>query len=198
VINISLPVDGMIGYWNIRFKIGKSMRYKKIRHFRFLLVILLGLFSGCWLVQQESVGNGSSLAELLRNGVYGTRTLQKSSATWITNHTALEHVYSALNKRQLKDGEALPDIDFETYGVLFLEMGQKPTGGYAIDFTPSLSRVIDKQAVISISWNTPEKGVLLTQAVTSPFMLLKIYRADIISIAVLNQDEQPLFEIPIK
>jgi len=174
------------------------MRYKKIRHFRFLLVILLGLLSGCWLTQQESAGNDSIPAELLRSGVYGSRTLQDSSATWITNRKALEAVSSALSKRQIKDGEVLPDIDFERYGVLYLEMGQKPTGGYSIDFIPSLSRMIDKQAFIRISWNTPKEGVLLTQAVTSPFMLLKIRRAHITSIVVLNQDEQPLFEIPIE
>jgi hypothetical protein len=174
------------------------MRYKKIRHFRFLLVILLGLLSGCWLTQQESAGDSSNPVELLRSGVYGARTLRKSSAAWITNHTALKHVYSALNKRQLKDGETLPNIDFNTCGVLFLEMGQRPTGGYSIDFTPSLSRVVDKQAIIHVSWNTPEEGVLLTQAVTSPFMLLKIHRVDIASIAVLDQNEQPLFEIPVK
>jgi len=174
------------------------MRYKKIRLFRFLLIILLGLLSGCWLTQKESVGNGSNPAELLRNGVYGTRTLRESSATWITNRATLEQVYSALNKRQLKDIEILPNIDFDQYGVLFLEMGQRPTGGYSIDFTPSLSHVVDEQAVISISWNTPEDGVLLTQAVTSPFMFLKICRVDIVSIAVLDQGEQPLFEIPVK
>ena len=173
------------------------MRYNKIRHFRFLLVILLGLLSGCCLTQQESTGDSSHPIELLRSGVYGARTLQDSSATWITTRAALEHVYSALGKRQLKDSVALPDIDFDTYGVLFLEMGQRPTGGYSIDFTPSQSCVVDKQAVIITSWNTPEEGVFLTQAVTSPFMLLKIRRIDIVSIAVLDQNEQPLFEIPM-
>ena len=174
------------------------MRLLSFRYFQFILIILLGPLSGCWLTQQKSAGDSSNPVELLRSGVYGSRTLQDSSATWITNRTVLEHVYSALNKRYLKGGVALPDIDFDTYGVLFLEMGQRPTGGYSIEFTPSQSRVVDKQAVIIISWNTPEEGVFLTQAVTSPFILLKFRRVHITSIAVLDQNEQLLFEIPVK
>ena len=174
------------------------MRILIFRCFRFLLVVLFGLLSGCWLTQHESIGAQSNPAELLRKGVYGSCTLYDASGSWVTNPMALENIYAALNKRQLKDGVVLPNIDFEKYGVLFLEMGQRPTGGYTIDFSPSLSRVIDKQAIIKISWNMPQEGLLLTQAVTSPFILLKIYRADITSIIVVDQNEKILFEIPVR
>ncbi len=103
-----------------------------------------------------------------------------------------------MNKRQLKDSEVLPDIDFDVYGVLFLEMGQKPTGGYSIDFNPSLSRVVDKQAVIQYFLEYSGGRRIIDPGSDKPFHMLKIYRADITSIAVLNQDEQPLFEIPDK
>ncbi len=174
------------------------MRNTIFRYFRFLLIILLGLLSGCLLTQQDSAGDGSKPAELLYSGVYGTRTMHGPSALWITNRLDLEQVYSNLNKRHLKDAVAPPDIDFDVYGVLFLEMGQKPTGGYAIDFSPSLSRVIHKQAVINIFWKVPDEGVLLTQTVTSPFMLLKVQRVGRTSIRVIDQVEHPLFEISIK
>ncbi len=174
------------------------MRILIFRCFRFLLVVLLGLLSGCWLTQHESIGANSDPAELLHKGVYGSRTLYDASASWVTNPIALENTYAALNKRQLKDAVVLPNIDFEKYGVLFLEMGQRPTGGYTIDFSPSLSRVIDKQAIIKISWNMPQEGLLLTQAVTSPFILIKVDRANITSIIVVDQNEKLLFEIAIR
>jgi hypothetical protein len=161
-------------------------------------MILLGLLSGCWLVQQEPSAAGSNPAELLNKGVYGSRTLHDASATWITDRMALEEVYSALNKRQLKNDETLADMDFEAYGVLFLEMGQQQTGGYTIDFVPSLSRVVNGQAVIKILWNTPNEGAYVTQAMTSPFMLLKINLAGITSIRVVDRDEETLFEIPLQ
>ena len=168
-----------------------------LRSFRLFLVLLLGLLCGCWLTQKESAGDGFQPAELLHSGVYGTRTLQEPSATWITNRTALERVYSALNKRQLPNDDRLPNIDFDTHGVLFLEMGQRPTGGYAIHFNASLSRFLDDKAIIHVFWNTPKDGLVLTQAVTSPFMLLKIRRTELVSLLVVDQDKRPLFELSI-
>ena len=165
---------------------------------RYLLILLLSFLSGCWLSPKDSVGNVSSHAELLRSGVYGTRALQESSASWITNRTALEQTYSNLSKHQTEYSGTLPEIDFKKYGILFLEMGQRPTGGYTINFDPSLSCVVDKTSVIRVIWKTPKDGVIVTQAVTSPFMLLIIRHVDITSISVMDQNEQSLFELSIK
>ena len=174
------------------------MRNTIFLYFRFLAIVFLGMLWGCWLTQQDGNGASPVPAELLIKGVNGSRTSDHASATWITHRIALEQVYFALNKRQLNGGYTPPDIDFETYGVLLLEMGQKPTGGYTMDFDPSSARVMDKQAVIKIFWHTPNEGAFVTQAVTSPFMLIKIYRTGIVSIRVIDQDGQPLFEIPVR
>ena len=174
------------------------MKYIKNRLLRLFLFIIIGFLSGCWLEQHDIAGDGSDPAKLLLNGAYGTRTLRESSTTWITNPTTLKQVYAALNKHQTGNEEEPPDINFETDAVLLLEMGQKPTGGYSIDFVPSLSRKVDTRAVIHVSWNTPKKGAVLTQVVTSPFMLLKIRRSGITSITIIDQNERPLFDIAIK
>ena len=167
------------------------------RYFRFLLILLIALLSGCWLTQKDSTGFNTNVFELLQSGVYGSRTLQESSATWINNSADLEQIYAALNKHQMGNNSTLPDIDFELFGVLLLEMGQRPTGGYAIHFDPALSRVVDKKAGIHVNWKTPADGMLLTQALTSPFLLLKIPKADIVSILVFDSDKEPLFEISV-
>lgn len=175
------------------------MQKKQSRFIRLLAIILFGLISGCWFNTHSQTCNALNLAELIRKGAQGGTSQKSANATWISDPEALQHVFTAIDRYQLgNDANMTPDIDWNRYGVLFIEMGQKTTGGYSIDFIPSLSRVVDKQALIHISWNTPEEGAFLTQAVTSPFMLLKIYRAEITSIVVLNQDELPLFEIPIK
>ena len=174
------------------------MRRKKIGLFRLFPVILLLLISSCRTTQTGSADEScTGPAELLRSGVYGPRTLQGSSAAWITDPTTLNQVYTLLDKYQTGKSEALTDIDFDTYGILFIEMGRQPTGGYSIDFVPSQSRVVEKKAFICISWNTPKVGAVLTQVVTSPFMLLKICRSGIASIVVIDQNERPLFETAI-
>jgi len=164
---------------------------------RYLLIILLGLLSGCWFTQKDSVGNASNHAELLCSGVGGARVLEEFSATWITNQTTLEQTFSTLGKHQIESGCALPDIDFKIYGILLLEMGQRPTGGYTINFDSSLSCVVDKKAVIHVILKPPAEGMVVTQAVTSPFMLLKIRHVDLTAILVMDQNEQPLFDISI-
>lgn len=175
------------------------MQKKQSGSLRVLWILLFGLISGCWFNTHNQPCNARNLAELIRSGPHGRASQKSANATWISDPEALQHVFTAIDRHQLgSDGNVAPDIDWRHYGVLFIEMGHKPTGGYSIDVTPSLSRVVDKQALIHISWNTPAEGVLLTQAVTSSYMLLKICRADITSIVVVDQDEQPLFEIPIE
>ena len=175
------------------------MQKKHFRCVRISVIIFLGLISGCWFNTHNQACNTINMAETIRNGAHGIASQKSANATWINDPEGLQHVFTAIDRYHLgNDANVVPDIDWSRYGVLFIEMGQKPTGGYSIDFIPALSRVVDKQALIHISWNTPEEGVFLTQAVTSPFIMLKIYRAEITSIIVLNQDELPLFEIPIK
>ena len=162
---------------------------------RYFLILLLGLLSGCWFTQKDSVGSASNHTALLCSGVYGARVLEEFSATWITNHKTLEQIYSTLGKHQIESGGALPEIDFKIHGILLLEMGQRPTGGYTINFDSSLSCVVDKKAVIHVILKSPAKGMVVTQAVTSPFMLLKVRHVDLTSISVLGQNEQSLFEL---
>ena len=164
---------------------------------RFCVIILLGLLSGCWFSQHNSMGNGTNFAELLHSGTFGNLDLQDASATWITDHTSLEQFYTALSKHHVNGDNKAPEIDFKKYGVLLLEMGQKPTGGYSIIYEPSKSNIADRQAVIRVTWNVPQDGMVVTQALTSPFLLLKVWRCNLDSIIVLDQKEQTLFELPI-
>lgn len=164
---------------------------------RYFLISIFVILSGCWFTQQEGNGNGTNDAELLYSGVHGTRAYQEPSALWITDRMALEQTYSNLGKNKIESGETIPEIDFNTYGILLLEMGQRPTGGYTINFDPLLSGVIDKNAVIHVILETPVEGMVVTQAVTSPFILLKIRHVGVTSINVLDQNEQILFELLI-
>jgi protease stability complex PrcB-like protein len=173
------------------------MKDIQFQSYRVLLILMLGLLSGCWFTQKGSTGNDFGAVELMASGVHGSRTFKESSATWITSPTALEQVYSSLNKHQMGNNTPLPDIDFDTHGALLLEMGQRPTGGYSIHFNPSLSRVVDQQAIIHVTWKTPADGMVVSQVLSSPYILLVITKADIASILVFDQDNQPLFQLSV-
>jgi protease stability complex PrcB-like protein len=175
------------------------MRIIRNRHFGCIGIISVSLLLGCWLTPQpKSADNQSKPAELLQSGVYGINMLQEPSATWITDHADLLELYKNLNKRHGGDDGNPPEMDFNIYGVLFLEMGQKSTGGYAFSFNPSHSHVVASQTVIQVEWNVPLEGTIVTQVLTSPYILLKVKKTEINSILVLDQNGRPLFEIPIK
>ena len=93
-------------------------------------------------------------------------------------------MFKELNERRGGNDGSPPEMDFKSYGILFLEMGQKPTGGFSINFDPSLTRVVGGQLAIHVGWVVPKEGKLVTQVVTSPFILLKIMHVNIDSILV--------------
>ncbi len=163
-----------------------------------LILIMVGMLYGCWFNQQPQGAGGSSVrAELLLKGTYGIRTLAEPSATWIKDQASLATLYQNLNARLGGKGVETPQIEFNNFGVLFLEMGRKPSGGYAINFDPSKTQVDNDQLTIHVNWDSPAQGMTVTQVITSPFIVLKIMHTDITLIQVLDQKNQTLFETHI-
>ena len=60
--------------------------------------------------------------------------------------------------------------------VVALFMGERPTGGYAIEIT----RVERADSGLAVHYRSkgPDQGAMLTQALTQPFHLIKLPRDD--------------------
>jgi len=173
------------------------MKTIDIRRACFFVAILAIMANGCCVMQGNNNSNDKSKSiELLRKGVNSGRLHEAPSATWITTAADLSSVYARLGNLQVEN-LAIPDIDFEIYGLLLIEMGQKPTGGHGIEFDPDLSRFIENQAMVHLRWNTPKEGRVVTQVVTSPYILIKIEKTAIESIIIFDQKQNLLFEISI-
>ena len=165
----------------------------------FLVLTIIGMPYGCWFTQQsQGMGTNPSNAELLLKGTYGIRTDEEPAATWIKDQATLDAFIQKLNVRQGGKSMEMPQIDFTKFGVLLLEMGQKPSGGYAINFDPSKTKTTNNQLEIHLDWGVPAQGMSVTQAVTSPFILLKAKYTNISSILVLGQNNRSRFEVPIE
>jgi hypothetical protein len=67
-----------------------------------------------------------------------------------------------------------PQVDFRTRAVAFFFWGLKPTGGYALDVV-GVSRVGETARVV-LSLTTPRPGAIVTQALTSPYVVLELER----------------------
>ena len=69
-----------------------------------------------------------------------------------------------------------PSVDFSRDMVVALFMGERPTGGYAIEVT----QIERTDAGLSIRYRTrhPDPSAMQTQALTQPFHLIKLARVD--------------------
>jgi protease stability complex PrcB-like protein len=69
-----------------------------------------------------------------------------------------------------------PPVDFARDMVVALFLGERPTGGYAVEIT----QIERTDASLSIRYRTtrPDPSAIRTQALTQPFHLIKLPRAD--------------------
>jgi hypothetical protein len=71
----------------------------------------------------------------------------------------------------------LPEVDFRRETVVALFMGTKPTGGYSIEVADLTLR--QNELLIDVRLNEPPEGAITTQALTSPWVMVRVLRAGI-------------------
>ncbi|MGQ9735609.1 MAG: protease complex subunit PrcB family protein [Thermaceae bacterium] len=69
---------------------------------------------------------------------------------------------------------AAPQVDFGNRAAAFFFWGLKPTGGYGMDVV-GVSRVGNTARVV-LDLTTPKPGTILTQALTSPYVIVELER----------------------
>jgi hypothetical protein len=82
-------------------------------------------------------------------------------------------------------------------GVLRIQMGRQPTGGYALELAAPTAQVIKKTAFIRLNLRKPSPGMFVTQAFTSPCLLLKVPKQGINMIHVIDQQGKVRAKIPV-
>jgi len=67
---------------------------------------------------------------------------------------------------------ATPSVDFSQYRVVAFFWGQKPTGGYGLQLQGT--RLVGDTLRVTLRLNSPPPGAIVTQALTSPFVMLEV------------------------
>jgi hypothetical protein len=171
-----------------------------MRRFGFTtLILIMPVLTTC-LHYERSAGNPVRLqAQLLAKGIQGGRFETEPCATWIDTMDDLRAIRERLYKSSLSDArERMPAIDFSQQGVLLVEMGQRPTGGYRLDLDRGPAIVSDGKAAVTLSWIEPSPGAILPQFLTSPWILIALYRGDYSLIDVLDQDGRVRVQVNVK
>lgn len=75
-----------------------------------------------------------------------------------------------------EDAPLMPEVDFASEYVIGVFAGQKPSGGHAI----RVERIEDGNTVrtVSVTLEEPDSGCVVTQALTSPFQLVRVPLTD--------------------
>ncbi len=94
----------------------------------------------------------------------------------ITNRNAWERVWAKHAVRS-SPPQKLPEIDFRKEMVIVATLGQKTTGGYAIEIV-SVVEAADRLQ-ITVKNTTPRPGAMTIQALTAPFHFVAVPRSDL-------------------
>jgi len=111
----------------------------------------------------------STLAKGAQSGVREpTQVVIRSRDDWL--------VFWGRHARMQAGPPSAPPVDFSREMVVALFMGERPTGGYAIEIT----RVERADSGLAVHYRSkgPDQGAMLTQALTQPFHLIKLPRDD--------------------
>jgi hypothetical protein len=91
------------------------------------------------------------------------------------SYAATDAAYRSVWSRVVGEG-APPPVDFEREAVLFIAAGERPTGGYAVA-VKSIRRE-GNAIVVDAPISEPPADAMVTQALTSPFVVVVVPRVE--------------------
>jgi hypothetical protein len=125
---------------------------------------------------------------VLYSDVYCGAAALRPSVSWIESAAALSRVFAGFQRQD--PSSATPTVDFSRRGVLFIAMGQRPTAGYALDFTRGAVRRQGDTLEVRLDWQEPPPGYRLAQVITTPCLLLGMPAVSFSAIRVVDQNGQ--------
>lgn len=84
-----------------------------------------------------------------------------------------------------------PEIDFSKSFVLAAFLGEKPSGGYSIEFGNAYLEE-DTKLYVEVLIKKPPKNIIFSQAITSPYTLASADKAGIEEIVFLGQNGEAI------
>jgi hypothetical protein len=86
-------------------------------------------------------------------------------------------------------------VNFAREGVLWIGMGQKPTGGYRLDPAESGLEIRADTATLRVAWSTPPPDAVLAQVITHPCLLLALPKGGYSRIRIVDLSGRERLEI---
>ena len=108
---------------------------------------------------------------ILQQGGQSAYTAQSPAAYLAINSNQLLTIWRLATGNQIPQ-PATPGVDFNQSRVVAFFWGQKPTGGYSVQYVSS--QLSGTTLRVTLRLLSPAPGAILTQALTSPFVMLEV------------------------
>lgn len=148
------------------------MKNKALLIVLIVVVVLLGWFflsgSPASAPEGEPIPDGPVPFTVLEEGANAKDIIEGKNYV-IQNEEELSLLWSMIYG---EDAPPMPAVDFATEEVLAVFAGEQATGGYDI----SVKDIVQENGtrVVTILHEMPEEGCMTTQAITSPFELVRV------------------------
>jgi hypothetical protein len=106
---------------------------------------------------------------------------------WLADQNQLAAAMAATGSAALQSRLVRHPVDWTRHGILWICMGLKPSGGYALSLAESSATVTEGVAAITVHWRQPRPGSVVTQQLTSPCLLLSVAREGFHTIQIKDE-----------
>lgn len=162
------------------------------KFFLIQLIAFIMLFSAC---AHSSPSAASPTTDTVPMAMIGSGQLaagapQTAGGIWITDPNQLDTLLGPMLKgsRIPNPTGALPEINFATDGVLLIWMGEKRTGGYALEMVTNHADIENHTVRIPLRWIEPRKEAMVPQMITNAYLLIRLAKGAYETITITDPD----------
>ena len=137
-----------------------------------VLLLSIAAATGCNTVE-ESIPqtSGASVRQLLATPYCDTNAVQRAS--WLLDARELSVHWSRLHGHRI-EVPPQPAVDFAGETVALLEMGPRPTAGFALELASTQLTQENGAQVVTVNWREPAEGATMAQVLTSPCLMIAL------------------------
>jgi hypothetical protein len=106
---------------------------------------------------------------------------------WMADRNQLTAALAAAGSKALETRFARYSMDWQQDGLVWIDMGLKPSGGYALSLARPVAALAAGVAVITVQWRHPRPGSVVTQQLTAPCLLVRLERGKFHSIKIEDE-----------
>jgi hypothetical protein len=122
--------------------------------------------------------------------------LQQPQAVWVQSEKEYQILFRQLRQSYLGSQVKPPQVDWRSSSVILVGMGRKNTGGYGVTLIDNSAGVNNGVLQLAVQWQQPKPGMMLTQTLTSPCLLIKIPKGDYQRIEIKDQTGVTRLQVP--